>query len=530
MRRARLVRAVDLNLLPGVSSDEGEGDEWPASTRSCSPPRSSSSPRRPGSGSRPASSSASSSAWTPCSRRPTTTACRSRSTASPASSSPATRTAPTTSSPSSPRPSTTSATRCPAQAWTYWNKGPGPGADVPRERRGPRLVGTDGAHRGRQPRGRGRGAGSAPAAHAGGLTSAWLRPPVACALRAPDLPCDGVLEAIGDTPLVELRRYRCTPASRIWAKLEAANPGGSAKDRPAARMIAGRARRRADRARRDGGRVDLGQHGRRARPGVPLPRPAPDLRRRLAHARRRASASMRALGADVRVVIASRIRRPATCSSRGSQLVRRLLDETPGLVLARPVRQRVEPGRTRGRHDARDRRGARRRTLDYLFVATSTTGTLRGCGDYLREHGRGHRGSSPSMRRAARCSAGARPAAAPRLRRRRRDRPLRGRPTTTVLMRVSDLDCVVGCRRLAEREAHPRGRLLGRRRVRGRGARRADGSGRALRGDLPRRRRRLPRDGLRRRVGRRASSACEPARLAALVVRRAAGRRPRCAR
>src|SRR4029078_7375852 len=25
--------------------------------------------------------------------------------------------------------------------------------------------------------------------------------------------------------------------------------------------------------------------------------------------------------------------------------------------------------------------------LDYLFVATSTTGTLRGCGDYLREHG-----------------------------------------------------------------------------------------------------------------------------------------------
>jgi multimeric flavodoxin WrbA len=25
-----LIRAVDLNLLPGVSSDEGEGDEWPA--------------------------------------------------------------------------------------------------------------------------------------------------------------------------------------------------------------------------------------------------------------------------------------------------------------------------------------------------------------------------------------------------------------------------------------------------------------------------------------------------------------------
>ena len=29
-RSCELIRAVDLNLLPGVSSDEGEGDDWPA--------------------------------------------------------------------------------------------------------------------------------------------------------------------------------------------------------------------------------------------------------------------------------------------------------------------------------------------------------------------------------------------------------------------------------------------------------------------------------------------------------------------
>ena len=50
-------------------------------------------------------------------------------------------------------------------------------------------------------------------------------------------PVDGVLAAIGDTPLVRLRRYLHRPDVDVWAKLEASNPGGSAKDRPAARMI-----------------------------------------------------------------------------------------------------------------------------------------------------------------------------------------------------------------------------------------------------------------------------------------------------
>ena len=50
-------------------------------------------------------------------------------------------------------------------------------------------------------------------------------------------PVDGILAAIGDTPLVALHRYLLRPDVAAWAKLEAANPGGSAKDRPAARML-----------------------------------------------------------------------------------------------------------------------------------------------------------------------------------------------------------------------------------------------------------------------------------------------------
>ncbi len=43
--------------------------------------------------------------------------------------------------------------------------------------------------------------------------------------------------AIGNTPLVELKRLNENPAVRILAKLEGNNPGGSIKDRPALYMI-----------------------------------------------------------------------------------------------------------------------------------------------------------------------------------------------------------------------------------------------------------------------------------------------------
>jgi cysteine synthase B len=47
----------------------------------------------------------------------------------------------------------------------------------------------------------------------------------------------GILEAIGNTPLVELRRISPKPAVRIFAKLEGVNPTGSLKDRIARYMV-----------------------------------------------------------------------------------------------------------------------------------------------------------------------------------------------------------------------------------------------------------------------------------------------------
>ena len=54
-------------------------------------------------------------------------------------------------------------------------------------------------------------------------------------------PCGGrygdIVQAIGHTPLIELKRFSPKPGVRIWAKLESRKPTGSVKDRVARAMI-----------------------------------------------------------------------------------------------------------------------------------------------------------------------------------------------------------------------------------------------------------------------------------------------------
>lgn len=46
-----------------------------------------------------------------------------------------------------------------------------------------------------------------------------------------------VLDLVGNTPMVEIRKLNPNPNVKIYAKLEGNNPGGSVKDRPALNMI-----------------------------------------------------------------------------------------------------------------------------------------------------------------------------------------------------------------------------------------------------------------------------------------------------
>src|ERR1044072_8814426 len=74
----------------------------------------------------------------------------------------------------------------------------------------------------------------------GGGSSATVRE----AMPVPALvnrPCGGrygdIVQAIGNTPLVELKRLSPKAGVRIWAKLESQNPTGSVKDRVARALI-----------------------------------------------------------------------------------------------------------------------------------------------------------------------------------------------------------------------------------------------------------------------------------------------------
>jgi len=47
----------------------------------------------------------------------------------------------------------------------------------------------------------------------------------------------GILDAVGNTPIIELRRIRLSRGARVMVKLESANPTGSMKDRVAMAMV-----------------------------------------------------------------------------------------------------------------------------------------------------------------------------------------------------------------------------------------------------------------------------------------------------
>src|SRR5437764_15114662 len=94
--------------------------------------------------------------------------------------------------------------------------------------------------------------------------------------------------------------------------------------------------------------------------------------------------------------------------------------------------------------------------IDYLFVATSTCGTLRGCAEYARDHHLGTKifavdahgsvifGGQPAKRLIPGHGAARRP-------------ELFRADLADECVHVTDLDCVVGCRRLVRSEAIPAG-------------------------------------------------------------------------
>lgn len=258
---------------------------------------------------------------------------------------------------------------------------------------------------------------------------------------------DGVLDAIGSTPLIRFRRFLNRSDIELFVKLEASNPGGSAKDRPASMMIE-EALKRGD---IHGGSTIIESSS--GNMGIGLAQACRYHGLKFIcvvdpRAQSQNLAIIRALGGRVELVtdplegdfLAARISR-----------VRELLDRTPGSYWPN---QYANPDNPRSHFDGtiREIDEALEGQFDVLLVATSSTGTAQGCRDYLRSRGRDVRVIAVDAAGSVLFGGLAGPRMIPGLGAGKVPR-LAVDQTFDQVMRVSDLDCVVGCRKVAQREA-----------------------------------------------------------------------------
>ncbi|MCG8421692.1 MAG: 2,3-diaminopropionate biosynthesis protein SbnA [Proteobacteria bacterium] len=258
-----------------------------------------------------------------------------------------------------------------------------------------------------------------------------------------------ILETIGQTPLVRLRRVLGGDKIELFAKLEGFNPGGSSKDRAAFSIL----------------RSAL-QSGRMNRNTVVVESSSGNMGIAMAMAcayyqirficvvdpriNRQTVQIMKTYGAEIAMVTDPD---PST-----NEFLSARLNRVRALVA--DIRNSFWPNqygntenyrahyRTTMEEIARELDGR----IDVLFCATSTCGTIRGCAEYIREHELSTRvvavdavgsrifAKTEGTRRIPGLGAGVKP-------------PLCPYEYIDDTVHVTDLDCVRGCRELLRKEA-----------------------------------------------------------------------------
>ncbi|WP_207395505.1 2,3-diaminopropionate biosynthesis protein SbnA [Bremerella alba] len=279
------------------------------------------------------------------------------------------------------------------------------------------------------------------------ITANAFHAPVNCASHTRPTVAKGILEAIGSTPLVQLTRFLDRNDVTLYAKLESQNPGGSAKDRPALQMLreaieSGKVNSDTTIVESSSGNMGIGlaqacrYYGLRFVCVVDPRAQAQNL------------AIIKALGSEIEQVTT-----PIEGDFLAARLARvdELLEQLPNSYWPNQYANTENPkahelGTIREIDETLDG------TLDYLFVATSSTGTIQGCRNYLRARGRNTQvvavdatgsvlfGGTSGRRMIPGLGAGREPA-------------LARHKFFKHVHRVTDLDCVIGCRRAATKEA-----------------------------------------------------------------------------
>ena len=260
---------------------------------------------------------------------------------------------------------------------------------------------------------------------------------------------DNILATVGDTPLVRLQKLFAGERFAAYAKLESLNPGGSIKDRPARAIL--------ESALREGligpgstiiesssGNMGIGlaqaclYHGLRFICVVDPKTTAQNIR------------LLRVYGAEVDYV-------SKPCPVTGEFLqaridrVQQLRREIKGSFWPNQYANPCNP-EAHYRTTMAEIASALDGKVDYVFVATSTCGTIRGCGEYVRDHALKTRvvavdsvgslifSDVKAKRMIPGMGAGMKP-------------ELCDRSLIDDVVHVTDAECVAGCRRLVETEA-----------------------------------------------------------------------------
>jgi len=258
----------------------------------------------------------------------------------------------------------------------------------------------------------------------------------------------GILSAVGSTPLVRLEKVYPDVPFRLYAKIEGLNPGGSTKDRPACSILEsaiqeGKIGPGSVVIESSSGNMGIGlaqaccYHGLRLICVVDAKTAAPNLR------------ILEAYGAEIDFVAEPDAATGEFLPAR-LQRVEQLMREIKGSFWPNQYANLNNPAAhyATTMHEIATALGGQ---VDYVFCATSTCGTVRGCGEYVRDHELSTRviavdakgslifSDQKGPRLLPGMGAGIRP-------------PLCEPKLIDEVVLVSDLECVTGCRRLVRRE------------------------------------------------------------------------------
>lgn len=260
---------------------------------------------------------------------------------------------------------------------------------------------------------------------------------------------EGILSAVGNTPLIRLTRVFKDEQFQLFAKLEGFNPGGSAKDRPALNILeealkAGAIGLRTTIVESSSGNLGIGlaqacrYFGLRFVCVVDPKTTQQNIR------------ILKAYGAEIDLVSEPDAETGEFLQARIDR-VRTLLRTTEDSFWPNQYANLANAGshyKTTMREIVEQLGGE----IDYLFCATSTCGTLRGCAEYARDHklrakilavdavGSVIFGGKSAKRLIPGHGASRRP-------------ELFQPGLADECIHVTDLDCVIGCRRLVRSEA-----------------------------------------------------------------------------